>query len=168
MTHSLTEINSLTEDEFVLLFGSIYEKTPSIAQQTWISCPFKSLTDLHEHMVDVVNHLSNDDKLKLIRSHPDLGSRMKMSSESVNEQSSLGLDRLTPDEYKQFQQINDEYKQKFGIPFICAVKHHKTREAILRAYEERLKHDTIDKEIEQALIEINQIAKFRLMDLVQE
>jgi 2-oxo-4-hydroxy-4-carboxy-5-ureidoimidazoline decarboxylase len=88
-----------------------------------------------------------------------------MAEASVQEQVGAGLNRLTHEEYESFQQLNQAYKDKFGFPFIVAVRNH-TKNSILDAFKQRL-NNTVDVEIQQALSEIAQIAQFRLFALVE-
>ena len=75
------------------------------------------------------------------------------------------MDRLTPEEYQEFQRLNGAYAEKFGFPLIFAVREH-TKETILAGAEERLGHSRQD-EVETALVEISKIARLRLEDLVE-
>src|SRR5262245_63632905 len=88
-------------------------------------------------MVAEVERASHREQLALLRSHPDLGTRARMSAASTGEQSGAGLDRLTPDEYQRLQELNTAYRQKFGFPFLYAVK-GSSKYDILRALEQRL------------------------------
>jgi 2-oxo-4-hydroxy-4-carboxy-5-ureidoimidazoline decarboxylase len=162
--YSLTTINQMSQEEFVAALGAVFEQTPTIAQQTWQQRPFTSLEALHQRMVEVVRAAPVEAQLALICAHPDLGSKAKMAVASVQEQAGAGLDRLSPEEFDRFQTLNQDYKTKFGFPFIIAVRNH-TKTSILEAFEQRLQH-SIDTEREQALTEIFQIAKFRLADLI--
>lgn len=164
MPYSLSELNQLNQPAFIEALGAVFESTPAIAGRTWYYRPFADLTDLHQQMVGVVNAMSQEEKLALIRAHPDLGSRAKMAEASVKEQAGAGLDRLTPAEYERFQSLNQAYQEKFAFPFIIAVKNH-TKDSILAAFDRRLQNP-INTELQQALIEIAQIARFRLNDLV--
>jgi 2-oxo-4-hydroxy-4-carboxy-5-ureidoimidazoline decarboxylase len=87
-----------------------------------------------------------------------------MAEASINEQAGVGLDRVSYEEYKRFEFLNQSYQQKFGFPFIVAVKNH-TKTSILKLFESRLQN-TLDTEKQQALQEIAEIGKFRLMNLV--
>ncbi|HEY9643765.1 MAG TPA: 2-oxo-4-hydroxy-4-carboxy-5-ureidoimidazoline decarboxylase [Coleofasciculaceae cyanobacterium] len=165
MIYAIAQLNQMSQAEFVAALGSVFEETPRIAEQAWNQRPFKDVADLHQHMLDVVNTLSPEAQIALIQAHPDLGSKTKMAEASVQEQSGLGLDRLTPEEYQRFQQLNQAYKAKFGFPFIVAVKNH-TKASILEAFDRRLTHE-IEAEVQQALAEIAQIAHFRLLNLVK-
>lgn len=164
MSYSLSALNQMSQEEFVAALGAVYEHTPAIAHQAWYQHPFKDVAELHQRMVDQVNAMSQEEQLALIRAHPDLGSRAKMAEASVQEQAGVGLDRLTPPEYERLQALNGLYKEKFGFPFIVAVKHH-TKASILEAFNQRLEN-SVNTEIKQALGEIIQIARFRLADLV--
>lgn len=103
--------------------------------------------------------------MSLIRAHPDLAGNALLSAESQSEQKSAGLATLSAEETKQFRDCNRQYRERFGFPFVICARLHK-KEAILRAFPERLKHSR-EKEIETALGEIYKIAELRLRDLVE-
>lgn len=162
--YRLSQLNQMTQSEFIEALGAIFESSPWVAEQAWLKQPFSDVDTLHQTMVDVVNHNSSEQQLMLICAHPDLGTKAKMAEASVREQSGVGLDRLSSSEYERFQMLNQNYKDKFGFPFIIAVKNH-TKESILEAFEQRLKN-SLELEQETALKEIAKIAKFRLDDTV--
>ena len=166
MPYSLSELNQMNQEAFVEALGTVFEDTPSIAQRSWYKRPFADVAGLHQSMVDVVEGLSPDEQLALIRAHPDLGSKAKMAQASVQEQAGIGLDQLTPDEYDRFGFFNQAYKDKFGFPFMIAVKNN-TKASILDAFERRLEN-TVEVERKQALTEIFQIAQFRLIAVITE
>ena len=155
----------MSQVAFTEAIGAVYEHTPSIASHVWEQRPFQDVEHLHREMVAMVERMNSDEALALIQAHPDLGSKTKMADASVQEQSGVGLDRLTAEEFDRFQNLNQAYKNKFGFPFIVAVKNH-TKASILEAFDRRLRN-TIDAEKAQALAEINQIAHFRLVNLVK-
>ncbi len=161
----IEQLNELDQDAFVAAVGFVFEATPAIASQTWHARPFQDLTDLHQKMLTVVNAMTDAEKLTLIQAHPDLGSKAKMAEASVQEQSGAGLDQLTPAEFARFESLNSAYKERFGFPFIIAVKNH-TKTSILDAFEAR-SQNSLDSEIQQAITEIGLIAKFRLLGLSQ-
>jgi 2-oxo-4-hydroxy-4-carboxy-5-ureidoimidazoline decarboxylase len=165
MPYSLSELNQMSQAEFVAALGAVFEDTPAIAQQVWHQRPFKDRIELYQCMVDAVKSASSAEKLELIRAHPDLGSKAKMAIASVQEQAGAGLDRLSPEEYDRFTALNRAYREKFGFPFIIAVKNH-TKTSILEDFVHRLENSSTT-EIDRALSEIAQIAEFRLLELVQ-
>lgn len=165
MSYTIAQLNQMSQVEFVEALGGVFEHTPAIARQAWRQSPFVDVSDLHRKMVDVVQQMSQVEQIALIRAHPDLGSKAKMAEASVQEQSGVGLDQLTSEEYEHFQVCNQAYKDKFGFPFIIAVK-NQTKASILEAFAHRLQN-SVDAEMEQSLAEIAQIAKFRLMRLVE-
>ncbi len=154
----------MDQAEFTAVLGAVFEETPAIAHEAWFQRPFESIEHLHQVMVEVVRSLPGDKQRDLITAHPDLGSRTKMADASVQEQASVGLNQLTPEEYEDIQQLNQAYKEKFSIPFIVAVKNH-SKASIFDALRQRLTHDS-ETEINHALTEIEAIAHFRLHDLI--
>ncbi|MBM0744038.1 2-oxo-4-hydroxy-4-carboxy-5-ureidoimidazoline decarboxylase [Phormidium sp. CLA17] len=164
MGYSIADLNQMSQSDFVAALGAVFEETPAIAERAWNHRPFSNQDDLHRKMVGVVNQLDKAEQLSLIQAHPDLGSKAKMADASVAEQAEVGLDRLTASEYDRFHQLNQAYKIQFGFPFIIAVKNH-TKASILQAFEHRLKNDA-EAERQQALLEIIEIARFRLHSLI--
>ncbi len=165
MVDSIAQLNQISQAEFIQKLGAVFEETPMIADRVWHQRPFADVNDLHQKMTAIVNAMSQTDQLTLIRAHPDLGTKAKMAEASVQEQSGVGLDRLTAPEYARFQFLNQAYKDKFGFPFIIAVKNH-TKSSILDAFEQRL-NNSLSAEINQALLEISTIAHFRLIGLIE-
>lgn len=165
MPYSIAELNQMHQEPFVEAIGTVFENTPSIAAAAWTERPFHDVAELHATLVRVMQALSPEKQLALIQAHPDLAGKVKMAEASVKEQSGAGLDRLSPDEFERFQQLNQAYKQKFGFPFIIAVRNH-TKDSILAAFEQRL-HHSVEVEMQQALTEITHITQFRLFDLVE-
>ena len=161
---AIAKLNQMSREEFTAALGNIWEETPEIAQKAWHNRPFADLDALYESMVAVVQKMSEKEQLDLIEAHPDLGAKTKMAEASVEEQAGVGLDRLSESEYQRFQNLNKAYKDKFGFPFIVAVKYH-TKESILEAFESRLKNNR-EQEKQQALTEISKIARLRLESLV--
>jgi 2-oxo-4-hydroxy-4-carboxy-5-ureidoimidazoline decarboxylase len=166
MSYNLSLLNHMDRAAFTNALGAVFEDTPAIANQTWEQLPFESVLQLHKAMVGIVEAMHLPERMALICAHPSLGDRVKMAETSVLEQSSLGLDRLTPDEYNLFQALNKAYRDRFGFPFIIAVRNH-SRASILAAFEQRL-HNSLETEIDHAIAEIFQIAWFRLQDLISD
>jgi 2-oxo-4-hydroxy-4-carboxy-5-ureidoimidazoline decarboxylase len=166
MPYSLAQLNAMSQAAFIAALGAVFEETPAIAQIAWHARPFTSAIDLHQQMVNVIRYFSPEKELALIQAHPDLGCRVAMAEASVQEQAGAGLNRLSPQEYEQFQQLNQAYTEKFGFPFIIAVKNH-TKKSILTAFQRRLENSAT-QERQQALSEIAAIARFRLNELILE
>jgi xanthine dehydrogenase large subunit len=148
------------EAEFVHRLGWIFEGSPWVAERAWAHGPFASIDALHAAMVAEVERASADEQLALLRAHPDLGARVRMSGASVSEQSGAGLDRLTAEEAAELLRWNAAYREKFGFPFLLAVKGC-TKDDILKALRERLP-GTREEEFRTALNQAFRIARFRL------
>ena len=111
---------------------------------------------------------TTEQKRALIEAHPDLAGKLALAktltTDSTREQASAGLDRLTPEELRQFGELNDAYRKKFGFPFIMAVK-AKSKADILAAFQRRLGNDA-EAETKTALAEIDRIAALRLKGIL--
>lgn len=155
----------LTLEEFVGRYGGIYEHSPWIAERAWATASgIEDAGRLAETLAHCVNQADDERKLALIRAHPDLAGKAaiagSLTQESSEEQAAAGIDQCTPDEYRQFQSMNTRYQQKFGFPFVMAVRNSNKIE-ILSAFAERLKNDN-DTEFRTAIGEIHKIAGLRL------
>ncbi len=159
-------INQLDRAGFVHRLGAVYENSPWVAGQAWEERPFASRAELHAKMSSAVKLAGPEAQLALIRAHPELARRAKMSEDSVMEQKGAGLDRLTPEELERLENLNQRYRSKFGFPFILAVR-GKDKNDILRGLEARLLN-TPETEFAEALRQIDQIALFRLEDLIED
>lgn len=160
-------IETCDRDGFVRRLGTLYEHSPWIADAAWAHRPFGSREALHACLQAVVMQAGEDRQLALIRAHPDLAGRLaragSLLAHSKGEQQGLGLDRLPDAEYERFDRLNTAYRDRFGHPFIIAVR-AQTRDSVLAAFEQRLGNDA-DQERRTALDEIGRIAWFRLQDL---
>jgi 2-oxo-4-hydroxy-4-carboxy-5-ureidoimidazoline decarboxylase len=161
---TIEDVNQAEKATFVDILGSVYETSPWVAERTWTEQPFSSIDDLHETMESVVQNAPREERLQLLRAHPDLGEKTEMTEASQREQASAGLDRLSPDQYEAFQRLNEAYREKFDFPFIIAVK-NESPSAIREAMEERVEHSKRE-EFQTALDEVHKIARFRLEELL--
>ncbi|MBD7939018.1 MULTISPECIES: 2-oxo-4-hydroxy-4-carboxy-5-ureidoimidazoline decarboxylase [Cytobacillus] len=162
--YTLQEINKISDASFIQLFGGVFEHSPWVAEKALMARPFSSFNHLYQTMVHIVKETTNQEKLALIKEHPNLGDRIKMSENSVNEQKNAGLNQLTEKEYKQFISMNQSYLDKFGFPFILAVR-GKNKDEIYHSMVERIKNEK-EEEFHQALTEIYQIALLRLEEII--
>ena len=148
-------------------FGDLYEHSPWVAERTFnegVGAQHNSLDALSEALARSLSRANREEKLALIRAHPDLAgkaaARGELTNDSSLEQSSAGLDQCSADELERFHQLNNNYKSKFNFPFIMAVK-DSNRHLILAAFEKRLQN-SVEAEFDTAIAEINKIAKLRL------
>tara|TARA_R110002049_G_scaffold178021_1_gene345192 strand:- start:314 stop:850 length:537 start_codon:yes stop_codon:yes gene_type:complete len=148
-------------------YGDIYEHSPWVAEAAW----HHGLTEAHdtpdalaELMGLMLQQASSEQQIKVIQAHPDLAGKAAMAGEltqdSTSEQAGAGLDQCSPAEFARFEDLNAEYKEKFGFPFVIAVK-GLDRHDILDAFEARL-HNDAAAERQTAIEQIICIARFRL------
>ncbi len=154
---------------FIEVFGDIFEHTPEIAARahaSGLTSKDDNAEGLHTSLLAVMRSLSDSEKRILLCAHPDLAGRLALSqgltADSTGEQAAAGLDRLSPAELERFTALNSRYRDRFGIPFIMAVK-GRTKREIVTAFEHRL-HNTVEQEFAAALVEVERIALLRLKD----
>jgi urate oxidase / 2-oxo-4-hydroxy-4-carboxy-5-ureidoimidazoline decarboxylase len=159
------EIGAMPRERFVETVGFAFEHSPWVAERAWGRRPFATLGALHAALTAEVQCAAREEQLALLRAHPDLGARARMSAASEGEQAGAGLDRLTRDEFERLHTFNAEYREKFGFPFLFAVK-SATKHDILKALEQRL-NAAPELEFEEALRQVYRIARFRLETVVE-
>ena len=165
---TLTAINAMDQEAFTRALGFAFELSPWVVRAAHAKGPFDSREALHGAMMAALEAAPREDKLALIRAHPELAGKAAiagdLTAESAREQAGAGLDRLTPAEFDRFHTLNGAYGRRFGFPFIiCARLNDKT--SILAAMEARLAHEP-DAEIAEALAQIGLISRLRLEDAV--
>ena len=162
---TIAEANYLPPADFVSQVGGVFEHSPWVAERALAGRPFADLPALHDALWQQVLLASREEQLELLRAHPDLGARARMSDASQGEQAGAGLDRLTPGEFARLGAANATYRDKFGFPFLFAVK-GSTKYDILAAIEQRI-HSGWDTEFRTALEQVFRIAGFRLADIIK-
>jgi len=159
---TIAELNSLERAEFVAAIGWVFEHSPWVAERAWEARPFANVEGLHQALVEQVERGLPEEQLALLRSHPDLGTRARVSEASSAEQAGAGLDQLTQTEFERLRGLNEVYRDKFGFPFLFAVK-GSTKHDILDALERRVRSSR-EEEYRVALDQVYRIARFRLED----
>lgn len=165
---SLTRLNTMPSEDFVRWLGGVFEHSPWVAEQAAVHRPFPAIDDLHAQMVHQIQMAGLEAQLTLIRAHPELAGkaaiRGELTAESTSEQAGAGLDQCSPDEFARLNQLNQAYREKFGFPFILAVKGY-DRAGIISQFERRLGLD-LEAELQESLHQIFRIGRFRLDALI--
>ena len=174
----------LSREELVDEFGSTFEHSAWIAEAAFDTGAFQGVarsadgtirltpdeaTRIHAAMVEAFRAAPAERRMAVLTAHPDLAGRLaiaELTDESAAEQTGAGLDRLTPDEHARFIALNERYAERFGHPFIVAVK-GMDRHAILDAFERRVENEA-DEEFAEACAQVERIARLRLDARVAE
>jgi OHCU decarboxylase len=158
-------------DEFVQRFGSIFEHSPWIAERAFefeLGPAHDSAGGLHNALSRAFRSASESERLGVLTAHPDLAGKLaqakRLTEESTKEQASAGLDALTDAERARFTELNTTYVEKFGFPFIIAVRDN-DKASILKAFETRIANNR-DQEFLTACKQVERIAWYRLHDLL--
>jgi 2-oxo-4-hydroxy-4-carboxy-5-ureidoimidazoline decarboxylase len=169
----LDRINQLSPEGFARVLGGVYEHSPWIAERAFALRPpggFPSRAFLHAALVATVQSASESEKLALLNAHPELAGQEaasgRLTAASQAEQTGAGLTAMTASDVARLRGLNARYRDKFGFPFIIAVRNH-TQAAIFGVLEARL-HNTRAMEVNNALAQVGEIARLRLLDLVTE
>ena len=87
----LAEVNALDPESFTIRLRPIFEHSPWVAARTAHAGPFASREELLAALCRTVRQAHEDEKLALIRAHPDLVGDAVLTNESRAEQKSAGL-----------------------------------------------------------------------------
>jgi OHCU decarboxylase len=150
-------------------FGSVYEHSPWVADAVFeksmdMAPGYTDAAALNNCFKSVFMASSRDQQLATLRAHPELAcaldDRDQLTSDSAAEQSGAGLDQCSEAEFAEFGRLNAAYSEKFGFPFIIAVK-GRSRQKILNLFRMRLQNDAV-LEFQTALYQVCRIAQFRI------
>ena len=158
------DLNTINENEFTAIFGSIFEKSEWIASETFKQKPFKNSQDLINKMIKIYESCSIDQIIVILNLHPKLAIEKKLTSFSTKEQTGAELDKCSEEELAEFSRLNFDYEKKFKFPFIIAVK-GKNKNEILENFRNRINND-YEKEFQEAKKQVIKIALFRLNEIL--
>jgi len=161
----------LPKDDFMALFGGVFEHSEWIAERAFegeLGPANDSAIGLHFALRTQFRAASVEERLGVLNAHPDLAGKLaaakRLTSESTSEQASAGLDALTDEERDTFSALNKTYTDKFGFPFIIAVKDN-TKASILDAFQTRIENDR-NTEFATACRQVERIAELRINDIL--
>jgi len=170
MDAGLAKANSLSREDFVLLFANVVEHCRVVAEQLCDIRPFESQESLLNGLQAVVHKLTKAQKEGVLGGHPDLAGKLADASlltpESTREQKECGLDKLSPEERLRLRKHNDEYRDKFGFTFVICARENKAA-AILAGLDSRLKN-TREEELAAGMKEVGSIARLRAIDIITQ
>lgn len=161
---SIRDVNAMSPAEFVAAFGDVAEHSPWVAREAQSFRPFANREEMAHRFETALRSANRDAQLALIRAHPDLATRAKLTEDSSKEQAGAGLNTLTADEFFRFTDLNTRYRERFGFPFIFAVK-GATKHMILDSFAARVNNDP-EQEFAMAIAQVCRIFRFRIEDRV--
>jgi len=163
--------SALSKPDFTAQFGSVFEHSPWIAERAHgleLGPAHDSAVGLHNGLARIFRSASRDERLGVLKAHPDLAGKLaaarRLTPESTSEQASAGLDALTDAERAAFSALNTAYTEKHGFPFIIAVRDH-DKASILKAFRRRLDNDT-ETEVDEGCRQVERIAFLRLQEML--
>ena len=161
----IDKFNQLNKSEFISIFGNVFEKTEWIAERCYDSKPYNNVNELFLKMMEIFQKTEKEKQLEILNAHPNLAIEKKLTKDSKNEQKNASLNQCNDEEFIEFKKLNEEYKKKFGFPFIIAVK-GKNKEEILNSFRQRITNN-INLEFEEAKKQVKKIASFRLSEIIK-
>ena len=162
----LAALSALDAQAFSARLGHVFEHSAWVADHAWRARPFAGVDALHAAMVQAVRDAGTDALVALLRLHPELAAPGRLTPASEGEQAGVGLAGLDSMRADAFADANRLYRERFGFPFIVAVRGQRDPSAILAAMQRRL-GNTPAQELETAFEEVARIARYRLEDIVE-
>ena len=161
---TIDDVNAMSPLAFLEAFGDVAEHSAWVAREAASFRPFSNREEMALSFERALRSANRDSQLALIRAHPDLATKARLTEDSTREQAGAGLNSLTAEEFARFTDLNTRYKQRFGFPFIFAVK-GATKHMILESFAQRVESST-EQEFETALRQVCRIFRFRIEDRV--
>ena len=158
------DLNTVSVNEFISIFGSVFEKSEWIANEVFRQKPFKNSKDLIDKMIEIFVGCSKEKVVKILNLHPKLAIEKRLTNNSSKEQAQAQLNKCTKDELLEFEKLNLDYEKKFKFPFIIAVR-GKNKNDILNNFRIRI-NNNYQKEFKEAKNQVIRIALFRLNEIL--
>ena len=167
----IEDINNYNSEKFIDSFKNIYEESKFITEHADKKRPFKNKKEMILIFLELFDNLDEETKINIIKKHPDLADKIKinkgLSELSDEEQSRSGLKDCSEQEFNLFKDLNSRFKNKFNIPFIFAVR-NKNKNEIITEFKSRLDNNDLNLEIKTSILQVKEIAKLRLTELINE
>ena len=160
------KLNSLSETDFISIYGAVFEKSEWIAIEVFKQKPFKNSEDLKDKMMNIYNNCSKEKIVKIFNLHPKLAIEKKLTNFSSKQQIGAQLNSCTKEELLEFEKLNLNYEKRFKFPFIIAVK-NKNKNDILKSFRKRIDND-YETEFKEAKAQVMKIALFRLNQITNK
>jgi 2-oxo-4-hydroxy-4-carboxy-5-ureidoimidazoline decarboxylase len=152
-------------DAFMATIGGVVEHSPWVAERAFVYRPFSSIDALHAALMKCIRDAPPDEQIALFNVHPELAGREAIqgqtTAESTGEQGRLGLTTLSASEFSELTALNRRYREKFGFPFIAALRLHPDRRSMIEAFKSRIENPR-EREIANAINQIAEIVRGRL------
>jgi len=147
------------------ILHGIVECSPWVIDKAVLAPPYESEEGLWQAIIEPIRQAPYSAQIALLDAHPELAGAQAMAGtmtqDSTTEQARLGLLQLTPDEFQRLQGINRRYRERFGFPFIVALRLFQDLPSLLDAGEQRLKNDPVT-ELQVALGQVYEVIRGRL------
>jgi 2-oxo-4-hydroxy-4-carboxy-5-ureidoimidazoline decarboxylase len=161
----LATLNTLDQATFCDLLGGVVEHSPWVARKAWGDRPFANLDALYDALARAIRRAARAQQLALLRVHPELAGREAtagtMTAESNSEQGRLGLLNLDPDDLARLTELNWSYRERFGFPYVAAIRLHGSLADMFRSFEQRL-HNDPETELAVSLLQVCEVMRGRL------
>lgn len=166
---SLAALNAASMSEFMRVLGDVVEHSPWVAERAFAKRPYRSIDDLNAKLMTCIRETSRAEQIELFNQHPELAGREAMAGEmtesSTGEQGRLGLTRLPSEQFQRLAHVSRTHREKFGFPFIVALRLHDALDEVMREGEVSLSNG-LEAEIERTLQQISAIVYGRLGRIV--
>lgn len=169
-TTNLKTLNSLPPEAFVAQLGAVFEHSPWVMEAAAEARPYTSRRVLQAACEHALLNAAPEVQTALIRAHPDLAAKLDQLAEltefSREEQDRVGFMRLPEAELEALRAALQQYRERFGHPFILCVLEHAASDVlpILRLRT----GSSVAAERQACLFQIARIGWHRLCSIVEE
>lgn len=167
--YRIQDINKMDDAVYLTTFSPLFNADPWVLEESSQKRPFTGFVDMFENLIDIIKVSDHKTQLSLIEDHPDLACPSaragSIAAASQEEQKSSGLNSCTEEEAVKLTALNKQYREKFGFPFLLAVKGY-DKAAIFTEIEDRINNDPAT-EFNIAMQQYYKVVMLRMQDLVK-
>jgi len=161
---TIEELNDMSLQGFQKQFETLLEHCDWVLPLLANARPFMSVQDMNAKLAVAMINAPVGLQKSALQCHPKLGVGKAQPGFSQSEQKQAGLSNLSERELALFTQLNGDYENKMGYPFVVAVT-GMSKQQILELMHVRLNTEA-GLEWQTSLEELIKIAQIRVTKLV--
>jgi xanthine permease len=172
-TVTLADVNAMDAATFVRTFAPLFNNATWPLERAHAAGPFDSVQDLRDAVQDAVLTAPRDRQDALIRDYPSMADLLLDEDARKRESGFAGslaleeMDDMDDVEQEQLRDLSEQYRKRFGMPFVACLGRMDSRSQIVSEGLRRLENSP-EQEHVQLLGEVVEIANDRFSNLIAD
>lgn len=167
---TLEDVNAMDQASFLRTFSPLFNNATWPLERAHAAAPFDTVQDLRDAVQDAVLTAPREQQDALIRDYPSMADLL-LDEDALRRESgfagSLALEGMDDVEQEQLRDLSDQYRERFGMPFVACLGRMDSRSQIVTEGLRRLENSP-EQEHLQLLGEVVEISNDRFNNLIAD